>query len=203
MVNCTAAEIKLKKLIALYLFTCKNKYKIVHKRKYWVHPIFSTDSRKLHGASNILIKELYFYNDDKFINYFRMNVEVFDKLLTAVGPYITKQKCVRETISPKIRLEICLRYLASGDSMKSLSYAFRVGHNTISKIVYEPCEAIWIVLKEKIFEQFTEDLWRKIAKDFEEKWNFPNCIGAIDGKHVVIQVYMLIFKLFNFNIMRY
>jgi len=117
-----------------------------------------------------------------------MNTELFDKLLTAVGPYITKQECVRETISPKTRLEIYLRYLAFGDSMKSLSYGFRVGHNTISKIVSETCEAIWIVLKEEVFEQFTEDRWKKIAKEFEEKWNFPNCIGAIDGKHVIIQV---------------
>jgi len=33
----------------------------------------------------------------------------------------------------------------------------------------------------------TSDEWKKIAHDFEIKWNFPHCIGSIDGKHVVIQ----------------
>lgn len=29
--------------------------------------------------------------------------------------------------------------------------------------------------------------WYDIAQQFQEKWNFPNCIGAIDGKHIVLQ----------------
>jgi hypothetical protein len=33
----------------------------------------------------------------------------------------------------------------------------------------------------------TEQEWKKIAKDFEVTWNFPHCLGALDGKHVVMQ----------------
>ena len=29
--------------------------------------------------------------------------------------------------------------------------------------------------------------WEKVASQFEQCWNFPNCIGALDGKHVHIQ----------------
>jgi hypothetical protein len=32
-----------------------------------------------------------------------------------------------------------------------------------------------------------EEKWLKVAKDFEKKWQFPHCLGSIDGKHVMIQ----------------
>ena len=33
----------------------------------------------------------------------------------------------------------------------------------------------------------SKDEWRDIEKVFHERWKFPNCVGAIDGKHVRIQ----------------
>ena len=32
-----------------------------------------------------------------------------------------------------------------------------------------------------------EEEWKGISEQFKCIWNFPHCIGAIDGKHVVIQ----------------
>ena len=33
----------------------------------------------------------------------------------------------------------------------------------------------------------TEEEWRKIADGFQHTWQFPNCIGALDGKHIKIK----------------
>ncbi|KAJ8911790.1 hypothetical protein NQ315_008843 [Exocentrus adspersus] len=33
----------------------------------------------------------------------------------------------------------------------------------------------------------SSDDWKIVQKSFETKWNFPNCCGAIDGKHVQIK----------------
>lgn len=33
----------------------------------------------------------------------------------------------------------------------------------------------------------TEQEWKTIAKVFQDTWNFPHCLGALDGKHVQIQ----------------
>ena len=33
----------------------------------------------------------------------------------------------------------------------------------------------------------TKEEWIEIADKFEMRWNFPNCVGAINGKHIVMQ----------------
>lgn len=33
----------------------------------------------------------------------------------------------------------------------------------------------------------SKEVWIESEKGFREKWNFPNAIVAIDGKHVLIQ----------------
>ena len=34
----------------------------------------------------------------------------------------------------------------------------------------------------------THEEWSNITDQFQRCWNFPNCVGAIDGKHIVIQL---------------
>ena len=79
------------------------------------------------------------------------------------------------------------RYLASGDSQSSLSYAYRVGRSTICGILSETCLAIWDALHSTYLPVPTEDDWKIIANDFSF-WNFPNCVGSLDGKHITMQV---------------
>ncbi|KAM0737133.1 Protein ANTAGONIST OF LIKE HETEROCHROMATIN PROTEIN 1 [Formica fusca] len=124
---------------------------------------------------------------EKYMDYFRMTSQLFEALLILVGPVLVKEYVVRKPISPEIRLQITLRFLASGDSMKSLSYAFRVAHNIVSKIISETCEAIRNCLRNSVFLADNEESWKYVADEFEQLWNFPNCIGAIDGKHVQTQ----------------
>lgn len=112
--------------------------------------IFTIERRLKQGGSENLVKEmlaLKYVDTEKYVNYFRITLQLFKTLLTLIKPVIIKKNVVRHPISPDTRLQITLRYLASGDSMKSLSYVFKIAHNTISKIISETSEAIWNCLK--------------------------------------------------------
>ena len=80
------------------------------------------------------------------------------------------------------------RYLATGDAITTIVYNFQIGvFLTARQIILDVCMAIWDVLAPIYMPVASEDKWKSIADEFYERWNFPNCIGAIDGKHVMIQ----------------
>eukprot|EP00102_Acyrthosiphon_pisum_P018038 XP_008189665.1 PREDICTED: uncharacterized protein LOC100572615 [Acyrthosiphon pisum] len=79
------------------------------------------------------------------------------------------------------------KYLGSGSDQIDLHLTYRLGHTTIGKILRKVCNALWDCLREESFPEFTENRWREIAEGFEKYCQFPNCLGAIDGKHVRIR----------------
>ncbi|KYN07641.1 Putative nuclease HARBI1, partial [Cyphomyrmex costatus] len=102
-----------------------------------------------------------------FKNFMRMSASNFEYLITLIGPKVQKKDThFREAICVQERLALTLRFLISGDSYTSMQYYFKISKQSISFIVPEVCEALVHSLK---------------------MWNFPHCLGAIDGKHIVLQ----------------
>ena len=46
---------------------------------------------------------------------------------------------------------------------------------------------LWTCLSHYIKAPSSPEEWKAIASVFEEKWNFPHALGAMDGKHVILQ----------------
>ena len=55
------------------------------------------------------------------------------------------------------------------------------------EVIPEVCEALWLRLQPTFMPVQTECDWGNIAIEYERKWQFANCIGSLDGKHVVAQ----------------
>ncbi|XP_056120075.1 uncharacterized protein LOC130097301 [Rhinichthys klamathensis goyatoka] len=116
-----------------------------------------------------------------------MSAEQMDNVLSLVGADITRQTTTyRASIEPKQRLAVTLRFLGTGESFSSLAFQYRLGISTVAESVHMTCRAIERQMMASQFPKPTEEMWKNIATKFWEKWNFPNCLGAIDGKHVTL-----------------
>jgi DDE superfamily endonuclease len=61
-----------------------------------------------------------------------------------------------------------------------------MGKTTIASIVYDTCSVLWSELVNIHMPQPTQVDLRKIADDYFRLWQFPHCIGSIDGRHCEI-----------------
>ncbi|XP_034033824.1 uncharacterized protein LOC117517019 isoform X1 [Thalassophryne amazonica] len=139
------------------------------------------------GEFHHLLQELHL-DDGRFQWYFRLSRTQFEDLLSCIGATIRLQDTnYRRSIPAAERLFICLRYLATGDSYRTIADSFRVGVSTVSIIVPRVVTAIWDSLRQSFMAVLTTEDWRSIAQEFYLRWQFPLCCGGEDGKYVQIQ----------------
>ena len=140
---------------------------------------------------NNLVKELRLEDTKRYNEMMRMKYSSFEFLLANIERHITPIELAKgglKPISSAERLTLTLRFLATGESFLSLSFQFRMSKPAISYIVQEVCRAIIANLACRYLKiPSTKSEWMKIVKQFYDRWNFPNTVCAIDGKHTTIQ----------------
>lgn len=124
------------------------------------HPVYFHTSRapKIHNLFFVYrefieekFDELLHEPSGEFDNFCRMTFTDFEILLSKISPIISKQDTdFREAIPAKFRLIMTLRFLASGDSYRSLHYLFKVSKASISGIIREVSRALNEVLKDEV-----------------------------------------------------
>lgn len=119
--------------------------------------------------------------------YFRMSAYRFDDLLHRIRPYIKHSATHVCPVKLEERLAVTLRVLASGNSQQSVAQSYMLGSTTVSLIVKEVCDALWLALCSDFVALPDRNKWTEISQEFWRVWNFPNCLGCVDGKHVTIK----------------
>lgn len=113
--------------------------------RYWRRNIYVDGQEIQYNFYNKLVAD----DDILFRNFTRMSKEDFQYLLEKISPMINKSDTnFREAITPRVRLLVTLRYLATGDSYPSLMYLFRISEPSISRIIPEVCRALMVVLQD-------------------------------------------------------
>lgn len=74
-----------------------------------------------------------------------------------------------------------------GESKQSLGFTYRISPNLLTSVIPEVCEAIYEALQPMyLMMPNTEEKWSQVQAQYHFIWQFPNCIGALDGKRVLI-----------------
>lgn len=119
------------------------------RRRWWVRSWILR--RNKWGASEMILKELALEDCDTYRNHLRMSEDKFLEILQKVAPKIQKIHTVmREALPAKLKLQITLRYLATGDCFSSLAVLYRVPKNSISQFIPHVCDAIYEALQDFI-----------------------------------------------------
>ena len=63
-----------------------------------------------------------------------------------------------------------------------MSFSARIAQNTTAEIVYETRGAIWNRIVKRHVPLVMENMLQETPDEFKTHWNFPNCVGATDGK---------------------
>ena len=145
--------------------------------------------RPLYGHYEQLMSQLQATDLRGYRGFTRLDPQLFQEIVDRVGPRIQKTDTFfRKALDPGLKIAVTLRYMATGESYRSLSFAFRVGHNTISLFVPQVCKAITEEYMGEVMKcPTTPEEWKMVAQGFADRWQWYNGCGAIDGKHIVIR----------------
>ncbi|KAJ8019743.1 Protein ALP1-like [Holothuria leucospilota] len=119
------------------------------------------------GQYDSLLTELHKEDQRGYKNYLRITPDLFQEMVEKLTPRLQKQSTfMREPLQVGLKLAATLRFLATGNSYPSLQYSFR------DEVLRCPK---------------TEEEWEEVAARFSSRWNYHNCLGAVDGKHIAMK----------------
>lgn len=152
------------------------------RRRWHVRPLNTTRAQQ--GEYSLLVRQMRDMDEERHFGYFRMSAARFDDLARRIMPYVQHAPTHRTPISVEEQLAVTLHILASGSSQNSVAANYKLGLSTVYSIVSEVTVAIWRALKDDFVAFPSPAQMVEIKNYFWTPWDLPNCVGAIDGKHM-------------------
>ena len=156
-----------------------------YKKGFWVRNILQ--QRKEKGEYHTLVEEAMLYDKEFFfvVSYDSFQVWRITDLGYTKNNTLACKKRSYWTCRKALR-----HFKIFGDAFRTIAAIYRLSDTVAGRIIGETCKALWNVMAENVFLSVPSSSkeWLDEGQDFERRWNFPNCVGAIDGKHIIIIV---------------
>ena len=126
------------------------------------------------------------WNDQEFKGNFRVSRETFLYLVSELQLDLRKKEFLRCPVPVEQRIAIALWRLGTNVEYRTLSHLFGVGLSTVCCIVHQVCNAIVRILGPRYVRMPQGENLQVVVDGFFQRWQFPQCTGAIDGTHIKI-----------------
>ena len=120
---------------------------------------------------------------------FRMLRDIFLSLCKHLGPHIERQSArMRDPVEVDRQVALTLYYLADEGRMRKTANSFGLSRSSVSIIIRRVCRAICEHLGPQLISlPTTEAEVQEKTKHFFERFQFPQCLGAVDATHIDIK----------------
>ena len=126
------------------------------------------------------------WTDTEFKQNFRVSRTTYIFLCRELRDHLQRQRVARDPLSVEQRVAISLWRLGTNVEYRTISHLFGVGVSTVCVVLHEFCSAVVNVMTAKYINIPAGEHLKRIINGFLTKWDFPQCIGAIDGSHIPV-----------------
>ena len=128
------------------------------------------------------------WDESEWKRNFRISRPTFLYLCNQLRVKLQRTHRTRVLIAVETKVAIALWRLGTNVEYRTISHLFGVGISTACCIVYEVCQEIVNCLLHTYIKIPKGRDGMAVVEGFENKWDFPQCFGAVDGTHIPIIV---------------
>ena len=128
------------------------------------------------------------FKDADWPQNFRMRKRIFAFICNTLSCSLKKEDTqLRRVIPIRKRVGVAIWRLATNSDYRTIGHLFGISTASVCLILDEFCIAMATVMLPSYIKIPTHAELIKVVDEFQSKWGFPQCAGAIDGSHIPIK----------------
>ena len=142
---------------------------------------------KIPRIEHVLEHEFLHFSDRKWLESYRISKDMFEQLTRDLQGLQRQVTRLRNPVPVRTIVAMLLKRLGKGLDYREIGDKFGIGTSTACMKVNEATQLL-VRSKIHIISRLQRGIdFQRIINGFQRKWNFPQCLGAIDGTHIPIK----------------